>query len=126
MSPNPRSEVKEGQASALASTSIPDLLDAVIVKNDPTTFGFPPMDVPRLADSSKPFRVAMSKCPCIDNNDVDAVLPQTNTGVNAVATLEVICLRDIFSESYGFMQGLRMQQVSICKLNVRTEYPVIV
>merc|ERR1719359_1857935 len=53
--------VKEGQASALTSTSIPDLLDAVIEKNDPRTFGFPPMEVPRLADSSKPFRVAMSK-----------------------------------------------------------------
>ena len=118
MSPNPRSEVKEGQASALTSTSIPDLLDAVIVKNDPTTFGFPPMDVPRLADSSKPFRVAMSKFPYIEKDDVGAVLPQRTTGVNAAATLEVICLRDIFSESYGFMQGLRMPQFSICKLNV--------
>ena len=119
MSPNPRSEVKEGQASALASTSIPDLLDAVIVKNDPTTFGFPPMDVPRLADSSKPFRVAMSDFPFVKYRGVsDAVLPQTNTGVNAAATLEVICLRDIFSDSYGFMQGLRMPQFSICNLNV--------
>ena len=118
MSPNPRSEVKEGQASALTRTSMPDLLDAVIVKNDPTTFGFPPMEVPRLADSSKPFRVAMSKRPYIEENDFDALLPQRTTGVNAAATLEVICLRDIFSESYGFMQGLRMPQFSICILNV--------
>ena len=118
MSPNPRSEVKEGQASALTRTSMPDLLDAVIVKNDPTTFGFPPMDVPRLADSSKPFRVAMSKFPYIEKDDFGAVLPQRTTGVNAAATLEVICLRDIFSESYGFMQGLRMPQFSICKLNL--------
>ena len=117
MSPNPRSEVKEGQASALASTSIPDLLDAVIVKNDPTTFGFSPMEVPRLADSSKPFRVAMSKRPYIEENDVDALLPQRTTGVNAAATVEVICLHYILSESYGFMQGLRIPQISICKLN---------
>ena len=118
MSPNPRSEVKEGQASALTSISIPDLLDAVIEKNDPTTFGFSPMDVPRLADSSKPFRVAMSKRPYIEESDFDTLLPQRTTGVNAAATLEVICLHYILSESCGFMQGLCMPQFSICNLNV--------
>ena len=76
--------------------------------NAPEEAGFPAGDVqPRLADSSTPFRARASSTPYLrTKEEFRLVLPETQFGASAGASLQVVCLGGLFCHDNLFFQGL--------------------
>ena len=76
--------------------------------NAPEEAGFPGGDVqPRLADSSTPFRARASSTPYLrTKEEFSSVLPETQFGASAGASLQVVGLGGLFCHDSLFFRGL--------------------